>query len=96
MLADFGVTAVYSPGTTYPNRNDSTREIAVIFNAGYTEVVGDQVTANSTQPTVIGRAVDLEGARQNSMIELDCKIYKVSRAEPDDTGMVILYLEGPR
>lgn len=101
MLADFGLVCIFSPGATYPNRNDKTVPIRGIFDNGFFDVLGDEANTASRTPTLLCRTDDVNGAARNSMIEIGGDVYKVVSPEPDGTGddnekgMTLLVLEGP-
>lgn len=96
LLADFGQLVTFSPGETYPNRNNETAEITGIFDKAFFEIVGDLVAADSNQPVIVCRTIDVAGAERNSMVEIGADTYKVVGVEPDGTGITLLLLEGPR
>lgn len=96
MLADFGEAVIFSPGSTFPNRNDNTATINAIFDNTFFEVIGEEMPANMTKPTVVCKTADVAAAERNSMIERGAEVYKVASAEPDGTGVTLLILEGPR
>ena len=92
---DFGQLVTFSPGDSYPNRNDATRKINVIFDNGFFEVLGDD-GVDSSSPFCVGVSSDLADAARNSMVEIGNDIYKVVTVQPDGTGITTLILEGPR
>ncbi len=96
LLADFGELVLFSPGSTYPNRNNETVEITGIFDKEFFEVAGDLAAADSSQPIIVCRSIDVLEAERNSMIEIGDDVYKVVGVEPDGTGITALLLEGPR
>ena len=95
MLADFGVSVIFSPGATYPHRNSDTETITAIFDAEYIEIQGDEMIAASKAPAIIARTSDAADAQINSMAEIGVDRYKVVGVEPDGNGMTVLILEGP-
>lgn len=101
MLADFGLLCIFSPGATYPNRNDKSKTIRGIFDNAYIEIVGDEANTASRTPTLICRTDDVNGVKRNSMVEIGGDVYKVVSPEPDgtgadnDQGITVLMLEGP-
>ena len=96
MLSDFGDNVTFSPGSTYPNRNDETATIRGVFDNEYYEIVGQENPARSSQPTLVCKTSDVADAERNSMIEIGTAVYKVVGVEPDGTGITVLLLEGPR
>ena len=96
LLSDFGDTVTFSPGSTYPNRNDDTVDIKAIFDNAFFEVIGEENPARSSQPSLVCKTSDVSGAERNSMIERGTDRYKVVGVEPDGTGITLLLLEGPR
>ena len=95
LLADFGQTAKFSPGVTFPDRNGSTADITAIFDNNFLEVRGIDSAVASSQPTILTRTIDLADVVRNSMIELAADMSKVVGIEPDGSGMTTLLLEGP-
>ena len=101
MLADFGLLCIFSPGATYPNRNDKSVSIRGIFDNGFYDIIGAETDAASRNPTLTCRTDDVNGAMRNSMIEIGGDVYKVVSPEPDGTGddtekgITVLMLEGP-
>lgn len=95
LLADFGQTAKFSPGVTFPDRNGETADITAIFDNNFLEVRGIDSAVASSQPTILARTIDLADVVRNSMIELGADKYKVVGIEPDGSGMTTLLLEGP-
>lgn len=96
MIADFGVSVTWSPGDTYPYRNDSTADIKGVFDNEFFELVGQDTRARSSQPMIVCKTSDVSAAAHNSMIEIATDKYKVVGVEPDGTGITLLLLEGPR
>lgn len=96
LLSDFGDDISFSPGSTYPNRNDGTTTIKGIFDNTFYEIAGEQGPADSSQPQLVCKTSDVTGAERNSMIERGDDVYKVVGVEPDGTGITLLLLEGPR
>ena len=96
LLADFGETVLFSPGSTYPNRNDNSESITVIFDNGFYDVPLDAAAGTAKNPSVLTRTADTEDAARNSMIERGEDRYKVVEVEPDGNGFSVLSLEGPR
>jgi len=95
VLADFGQVVTFSPGDTFPNRNDSTSDITAIFDNGYFAVALGQTEADNKTPTLLARSADVADAAHKSMIEVGAAVYKVVGVEPDGTGLTVLNLEGP-
>ncbi len=95
-LVDFGQSITFSPGDTYPNRNDKTAEITAIFDSGYFEITGEETGTDSKTPTITARDIDTADAARNSMVEIGADVYKVVGVERDGTGMTELILEGPK
>jgi len=96
MLADFGQSVTFSPGSTYPDRNSETVDIIAIFDQDYFEVRGIESVSDNSQPALLARTIDTAKAIRNSMIEIDVDVYKVVGVEPDGTGITVLRLEGPK
>lgn len=96
MLLDFGDDIIFSPGSTYPSRNDNTATIKGIFDNEYFEIAGQDNPARSSQPTLVCKSSDVNSAERNSMVERGIDVYKVVGVEPDGTGITLLLLEGPR
>lgn len=96
MIADFGSTVTFSPGDTWPNRNDQTVEIKGIFDNEFFELVGEDTRIKSSQPMLICKTSDVSDAERNSVVEIGTDKYKVVGVEPDGTGITLLLLEGPR
>jgi len=96
MLADFGQSVTFSPGATFPNRNDETAVITGIFDNGFVEVIGDEANSYATRPTLVCRTADVLNAARNSMVEFSDLVYKVAQVQPDGTGITELILEGPQ
>ena len=95
MLADFGQLVLFTPGNSYPNRNDDTTEIKAIFDTAFFEIAGDESDADSKQPRLLARTLDTLDAARNSMAEIGSEVYKVVGVEADGTGFTVLALEGP-
>lgn len=96
MIADFGVAVTWSPGDTYPNRNDKTASIKGVFDNEFFEIAGQDTRARSSQPMIVCKTSDVETAARNSMVEIGADKFKVVGVEPDGTGITLLLLEGPR
>ena len=101
MLADFGRLVLFTPGDSYPNRNDDTVEITAIFDTAFFEITGDESDADSKQPKLLARTLDAADAARNSMVEIGADVYKVVGVEADGTadpagGFTVLALEGPK
>ena len=96
MLADHGQLVTFTPGNTYPDRNDDTVEITVIFDTAFFEIDGDESDADSKQPRILARTLDTADAARNSMVEIGADVYKVVGVEPDGTGISVIALEGPK
>jgi len=96
LLDDFGLDVIFSPGDSYPNRNDATVTIKGIFDNGFFEVPGQMGEINSLNPTLLARSSDTVDAVRNSMVEIAGAVYKVVDPEPDGTGLTVLMLEGPK
>ncbi len=89
-------SALFSPGDTYPNRNDKTATIKGIFDKEYFRAEGEFTAVSTSEPQFHARTGDIDGAERNSMIEIGEDKYKVVAVEPDGTGFTVLILEGPR
>ena len=97
MLADFGQLVTFSPGDSFPSRNDKTATITGIFDNEYYQATGEDIGSNSRIPTLMVRTADVANAQRNSMVELSTgATYKVIRPEDDGTGITVLILEGPK
>ncbi len=97
MLADFGDLVIFSPGNTFPSRNDNSKEITAIIDKEYFEVGGGRAGVASVAPGAIALSSDVEGAVRGSMLEekLTGLRYRIENPEPDGTGFTELRLEGP-
>lgn len=96
MLADFGSDCTFSPGNTWPHRNDQSAEIKGIFDNEFYELIGETARTRSSQPMLLCRTADTSNAVHNSMLEIGADRYKIVGVEPDGTGITLLLLEGPK
>lgn len=97
MLADFGVSVIFSPGETFPHRNNDTVTITGIFDADYVEIEAAEIGASSKAPALICRTADVVGAEIRSMAEIGVNRYKVVSVQPEGDGEItLLVLEGPQ
>jgi hypothetical protein len=86
----------FSPGATFPNRNQSTVDVVGIFDNEYLSIAADGPDIDARQPALLCRSADVTDAVNNSMVEIGSAVYKVVGVEPDGTGITALALEGPR
>ena len=88
MLADFGVSATYTPvgGTA--------STITVIFDNEYIPVeTGGAMPFAMQQPKCLARTSDLTGAVENGTLAIGGTSYFIRIVMPDGTGMTELMLE---
>ena len=86
MLADFGVTASYTPA------GGDASSITVIFDRDYQAVEGGSVQFATTEPMVTCRTADVSGAAQGDALVVNAVNYTVQVVMDDGTGMTQLML----
>lgn len=84
-----GDQVTFSPGDTYPNRNDDTIVITGKLDKAFLEVNG----VETKRKVFEALSSLLEDAVHGSMVEDGSDKYRVVQVEPDDSGMTMLVLE---
>ena len=87
-LADFGVTATYTPSF------GAEKSITVIFDNEYLDVdVGGSVAFATQQPKILARDGDISGMKEGDVITISNVDYTIRVVMPDGTGMTEIMLE---
>jgi hypothetical protein len=86
MLADFGVTASYTPA------GGDASSITVIFDRDYGAADGGSVQFATSEPMVMCRTADVSGAAQGDAIVVGGVNFTVQVVMNDGTGMTQLML----
>lgn len=87
-LADFGVTASYTPA------GGSASDITVIFDNEYLDVdIGGAVAFATQQPKVLCRDGQISGIAEGDQMVISGSTYIVRVVMPDGTGMTEIMLE---
>lgn len=66
--------------------------VQVIFDAPHVDMLGAGLMED-TQPSVLGRTVDLGALNHGAALSVNGQNWRVSRNQPDGTGMTRLFLE---
>lgn len=86
LLADFGVSATYTPA------GGSASSITVIFDRDYQAVDGGSIQFATTEPMAMCRTSDVSGAAQGDALVVSGVDYTIQVVMDDGTGMTTLAL----
>jgi hypothetical protein len=67
-------------------------EFVGIFEMPF-DLVGDDVGVEQQQPTLTARSIDVDAIQKNTILHRGMDVYRVSRREPDGTGVTRLVLK---
>jgi len=88
LLADFGVTATYTPS------GGASSSITVIFDNEFIPVdTGASVSFAMRQPKALARSADIPNVAEGDILVVNSTTYVIRIVMPDGTGMTELMLE---